>query len=282
MAVSASGGQAKAVEAARRFRVGGRVVAVVTNEMNSPLPPRPISSSRSWPDAGGAWVAADVPGHHGRRHAGRPMVARYRRTRAYPASLRSTMDSLRAVMTGREAAIAPDAADHSTGQAHSMPWATRPMPRWCIRPHSCCEKDPGCRPSVTTRPTGSTRRCMCRVARTCGRCSSPRSASDAEVVATIARRQSDGIVVGPPMTDAGSGGNRHPRPRRTVRPRGGRPVVAEHSRSSYGCGRMRRSRSLARPRRRRRRAPCAPRPPARWSRDRRWRNTDRLANTDPP
>ena len=127
------------------------------------------------------------------------MVARYRRTRAYPASLRSTVDSLRAVMTGREAWLQTPPIC-STGQARSMPWATRPMPRWCIRPHSCCEKD----------PVAGRRSRHGRLAPHGGVCVAlpghrallfTGSASDAEVVATIARRGRT-IVVGPPIDGA--------------------------------------------------------------------------------
>ena len=80
-----------------------------------------------------------------------------------------------------------------------MPWATRPMPRWCIRPHYAAR-----RTQVAGRrsrhgrlaPHGGVALPGHRALLFTG------SASDAEVVATIARRGGQTIVVGPPIDGA--------------------------------------------------------------------------------
>ena len=100
-------------------------------------------------------------------------------------------------MTGREAWL-PDAADlfHRAGAIDAL--GDEADAALVHQAALCCEKDPGCRPSVTTRPTGSTAVYTAlpghRALLFTG------SASDAEVVATIARRGGQTIVVGPPST----------------------------------------------------------------------------------
>jgi glutamine---fructose-6-phosphate transaminase (isomerizing) len=201
VAISASGRTRETVEAARRFRVGGRVIAV-TNEIDSPLTAEsdlvlPLMAGRE-----GAGIATRT--FRATMAVLAMLVGRWSRGTAgpghTPASLRSTVDSLRAVMAGREAWL-PDAADlfHRAGAidalgdeadaalVHQAALMLREGPRLPAVGHDTADwlhtavyvALPGHRALLFTG-----------------------SASDAEVVATIARRGGQTIVVGPPIDGA--------------------------------------------------------------------------------